>query len=167
MQGNRGPLPPLYVDCANGVGINILSTFAKQVADTLPITPVNTDTANPAALNSQCGADYVKTKQALPPSVQAAGYLAKPGVRACSFDGDADRIVYYYLQDGKTFKLLDGDKIAVMVAMFFVDLVTKTKLSGEKKPEVGVVQTAYANGSSTKYLRSVSLVQRVHLQRLG
>lgn len=60
------------------------------------------------------------------------------------------------MEDGKTFKLLDGDKIAVMVAMFFVDLVNKTKLSEDKRPEVGVVQTAYANGSSTKYLRSVS-----------
>lgn len=138
------------------MGINILSPFSKQVADVLPIHPINTDTANPASLNSQCGADYVKTKQALPPSVQSAGYLAKGDVRACSFDGDADRIVYYYLQDGKTFKLLDGDKIAVMVAMFFVDLVNKTKLSGDRKPEVGVVQTAYANGSSTKYLRGVS-----------
>ena len=157
-QGNRGPLAPLYVDCANGVGINILSSFSKLVADVIPIHPVNTDTSNPAALNSQCGADYVKTKQALPPSVQSAGYLSKPGTRACSFDGDADRIVYYFMEDGKTFKLLDGDKIAVMVAMFFVDLVNKTKLSEDKRPEVGVVQTAYANGSSTKYLRGVSSI---------
>ena len=70
-------------------------------------------------------------------------------------DGDADRIVYYY-QDGTKFRLLDGDKIAVMVAMFFGDLVNKTGLEGDAKLKVGVVQTAYANGNSTKYLETVS-----------
>jgi phosphoacetylglucosamine mutase len=52
--------------------------------------------------------------------------------------------------------MLDGDKIGVMVAMFLGDLVTKAKL-GEQQLQVGVVQTAYANGSSTKYLKSVSV----------
>jgi phosphoacetylglucosamine mutase len=80
--------------------------------------------------------------------------LKKRGTRGCSFDGDADRIVYYYLAENKGFRLLDGDKIAVMVAMFLKDLIVKAKLGGEIK--VGVVQTAYANGSSTKYMKSVS-----------
>lgn len=82
--------------------------------------------------------------------------LSKPGTRACSFDGDADRVVYYFLEDGKNFRLLDGDKIAVMVAVFLGDLIARTKLEGDDKPCVGVVQTAYANGNSTKYLKSVS-----------
>ena len=72
-------------------------------------------------------------------------------------DGDADRIIYYY-QDGNKFRLLDGDKIAVMVAMYFGDLVNKTGLEGDEKLKVGVVQTAYANGNATKYLETVSLV---------
>lgn len=92
--------------------------------------------------------------------------LTQPETRGCSLDGDADRLIYYYLQDGKTFRLLDGDKIAVMVAQFIGDLVRKAKLAGgegdedrEKEDglEVGVVQTAYANGSSTKYINGVSL----------
>jgi phosphoacetylglucosamine mutase len=82
--------------------------------------------------------------------------LQKPGTRGCSYDGDADRIVYYYLRDGKHFRLLDGDKIAVLVTMFLVDLVNRLHMSDDEKPKVGVVQTAYANGSSTKYLRTVS-----------
>lgn len=80
-------------------------------------------------------------------------HLSKADARGCSFDGDADRIVYYYLRDGRDFRLLDGDKIAVMVAMFLVDLVKKAKM--EETLHLGVVQTAYANGSSTKYLKSV------------
>lgn len=102
------------------------------------------------ALNNACGADFVKTSQRLPPSL--ADKL-KPGERACSFDGDADRIIYYYLDEEGTFKMLDGDKIAALVAAFIVDLV---KLAGlENQIEVGIVQTAYANGASTKYLAEV------------
>lgn len=124
----------------------------------LPIRPLNTSTTTPGALNSQCGADYVKTRQALPPSVASGNILGTPDRRGCSLDGDADRIIYYYLAEGGKFRLLDGDKIAGLVALFLMDLVKKAKLTkeGEDELEVGVVQTAYANGSSTKYLRSVS-----------
>lgn len=74
------------------------------------------------------------------------------GQRACSLDGDADRVVYYYLNpdDGK-FRLLDGDKIATLAAGFIGDLVKQAGLSDTLK--IGVVQTAYANGSSTQYLQ--------------
>jgi len=76
--------------------------------------------------------------------------VLKPGQRACSLDGDADRLMYYYLDDHGYFSMLDGDKIAALVAAFIVDLV---KLAGlESAIKVGVVQTAYANGASTRYL---------------
>lgn len=68
-------------------------------------------------------------------------------------DGDADRIIYYYMDERLQFHMLDGDKIAALVAAFIVDLVKLAGLEGEI--EVGVVQTAYANGSSTKYLSQV------------
>jgi phosphoacetylglucosamine mutase len=79
----------------------------------------------------------------------------EPGQRACSLDGDADRLIYYYLDDRSQFRLLDGDKIAALVAAFIVELVKATGL--EDSIKVGVVQTAYANGASTKYLSQVSL----------
>ncbi len=77
----------------------------------------------------------------------------QPGERACSLDGDADRLMYYYLDERSHFHMLDGDKIAALVAAFIVDLV---KLAGlENEIKVGIVQTAYANGASTKYLLEV------------
>jgi hypothetical protein len=51
-----------------------------------------------------------------------------------------------------TFKLLDGDKIAGLAAGFIIDLVGAAGLNDIK---IGVVQTAYANGSSTRYLTKV------------
>lgn len=46
--------------------------------------------------------------------------------------------------------MLDGDKIAALIADFIVYLVQNAGL--REKLEVSTVQTAYANGASTKYL---------------
>ncbi|KAG8219769.1 Phosphoacetylglucosamine mutase [Butyriboletus roseoflavus] len=101
-------------------------------------------------LNKDCGADYVKVNQKLPPSLTSE---LGPGQRGCSLDGDADRLIYYYLDDGGKFHMLDGDKITTLVASFIVGLVKDAGLEDtQEKIKVGVVQTAYANGSSTKYL---------------
>ncbi|KAI0048372.1 phosphoacetylglucosamine mutase [Auriscalpium vulgare] len=140
-------LPPLVVDCANGVGANAVEKIVPYLGDSLTFIPHNTATATPGALNNACGADYVKTTQKLPPSL--ANEL-KSGERGCSFDGDADRLMYFYIDARNQFRMLDGDKIAALVAGFIVELVKNAGL--EEKIRVGIVQTAYANGSSTKYL---------------
>ena len=62
--------------------------------------------------------------------------------------------MYFYLDDRSQFHMLDGDKIAALVAAFIVDLVKAAGLENEVR--VGIVQTAYANGGSTKYLSEVS-----------
>ncbi|PBK70302.1 phosphoacetylglucosamine mutase [Armillaria solidipes] len=139
--------PPLLIDCANGVGAIAASQLSKYLGGTLPFSLANTATTTLGVLNKNCGADFVKTTQKLPPSL--ADKL-QPGERACSLDGDADRLMYYYLDERGHFHMLDGDKIAALVAAFIVDLV---KLAGlENEIKVGIVQTAYANGASTKYL---------------
>ena len=37
-----------------------------------------------------------------------------PNARYASVDGDADRIIYYYVDDSGIFHLLDGDRIAIL-----------------------------------------------------
>jgi phosphoacetylglucosamine mutase len=97
-------------------------------------------------LTIQCGADFVKTQQRAPPSSKAA-----PGDRCASLDGDADRVVYYFMSPkDNSFQLLDGDRIATLAASFLGELADKAGL-GELLT-VGVVQTAYANGASTTYI---------------
>ncbi|CAE6529154.1 unnamed protein product [Rhizoctonia solani] len=140
---------PLVVDCANGVGYLAIQQFAPYVEDILKFIPINTAIDTEGALNNQAGADYVKTQQRMPPSVAENLKILQ---RACSFDGDADRLIYYYVDEQRQFRLLDGDKIAALVAGFFADTVKAAGLAG--KIEVGIVQTAYANGNSTKYLSS-------------
>lgn len=125
--------------------------FAAKLEGYLNIIPVNTDIENPQTLNSGCGADFVKTKQKLP-----SGVSLTPNQRACSLDGDADRLMYYFVdEDGATFRMLDGDKIASLVAGYLGELVKSAGIDEAKLGEVGVVQTAYANGASTRYLTEV------------
>jgi phosphoacetylglucosamine mutase len=57
-----------------------------------------------------------------------------------------------------------------MVAQFIGDLVKKAKMGNEAQGDdgegegidVGVVQTAYANGSSTRYIKGVSAMRLLH-----
>jgi phosphoacetylglucosamine mutase len=145
------------VDCANGVGYTALSLIAPMIEPSLPIRSICTNIEDASALNHSCGADYVKTGQRLPPAMMDQ---LGPGERACSLDGDADRVVYYYLTSGDDakFRLLDGDKIATLAAGFIGDLVRHAGLVERLK--IGVVQTAYANGSSTAYLKKAVSVGR-------
>ena len=87
----------------------------------------------------------MKTNQRAPPSSQAS-----PMTRCASLDGDADRIIYYFNDLDGGFRLLDGDRIATLTASFLANLAKSAGLA--EKINVGVVQTAYANGASTLYV---------------
>lgn len=50
------------------------------------------------------------------------GLSFSEGEKCVSFDGDADRIVYFYKNSAGQFRLLDGDKIAALVS----DIVTSS-----------------------------------------
>ncbi|CAI4877717.1 CKB_collapsed_G0014320.mRNA.1.CDS.1 [Saccharomyces cerevisiae] len=65
--------------------------------------------------------------------------------------GDADRVVFYYVDSGSKFHLLDGDKISTLFAKFLSKQLELAHL--EHSLKIGVVQTAYANGSSTAYIK--------------
>lgn len=140
---------PVTVDCANGVGAPKLKEMIKYLpaeSETgLKINVVNDRIEQAEVLNKDCGADYVKTQQKVP-----SGFDGKAYDRWCSFDGDADRIVYYFNEESSIFRLLDGDRIATLAASFLRMLVHKCNL--QEKIQIGVVQTAYANGASTKFI---------------
>ncbi|KAL6942485.1 hypothetical protein ACO0QE_003661 [Hanseniaspora vineae] len=162
------PFGRLVIDCANGVGSY---QFDQMIKDD-PwfrsfVEIINDKYLVPSSLNVNCGADYVKTNQRLPENVD--GLLPQTQGDSlfnlyCSFDGDADRVVFYYLKqlepqqfddphEKQQFHLLDGDKISTMLAKFFHDMLTQAKIPQDEL-RLGVVQTAYANGSSTLYLKN-------------
>lgn len=133
----------MTVDCANGVGSLAAEKFKARVGDRLGLTIVNN---GDGILNEDCGADFVKTGQRGPVGLN----LTNDG-RYCSLDGDADRLVYYFKKNGNFF-LLDGDRIAALIATYL-----QKKLGKQSSVKLGVVQTAYANGASTNYLKSMGI----------
>ncbi|KAK0631942.1 hypothetical protein B0T14DRAFT_468319 [Immersiella caudata] len=138
----------LQVDCANGVGGPKLAEFLKYVPKDkvdFDVKVVNDDVLRPEVLNLDCGADFVKTKQRAPPNPKP-----EPGLRCCSLDGDADRLIYYWTDPDTGFFMLDGDRIASLAAWFISELIESAGLRDSLN--IGVVQTAYANGGSTNFI---------------
>ncbi|XP_019116981.2 phosphoacetylglucosamine mutase isoform X2 [Larimichthys crocea] len=137
----------LSVDGANGIGALKVHEMESHLKKELLISLFND--GSKGKLNHQCGADFVKVQQKPPTGIEI-----NPGERGCSFDGDADRIVYYYTDSDGRFHLLDGDKIATLISTFLKELLTQASLD----LKIAVVQTAYANGSSTHYLENTMKV---------
>uniref|UniRef100_A0A674PQ83 Phosphoacetylglucosamine mutase n=1 Tax=Takifugu rubripes TaxID=31033 RepID=A0A674PQ83_TAKRU len=108
----------LSVDGANGIGALKLREIECHLKKSAHITLFNDGSKR--KLNDQCGADFVKVHQKAP-----IGIEMNPGERGCSFDGDADRIVYYYTDSQRRFHLLDGDKIATLISIFLKELLTQ------------------------------------------
>lgn len=63
-------------------------------------------------------------------------------------DGDADRLVYYYKDEDNALHLMDGDRIATLIAGYIKESLALTGIN----LNLGLVQTAYANGASTDYI---------------
>ncbi|XP_030023851.2 phosphoacetylglucosamine mutase [Manduca sexta] len=133
----------LYVDGANGVGGKKLNIIKKSLGGELDLKLYNLG-GNGGKLNLNCGADFVKVSQKAPVGVEHA-----PFQRVASLDGDGDRLVYYYLDDTDKMNLLDGDRIATLLASYITELVTASEAQDIR---LGLVQTAYANGASTAYI---------------
>jgi phosphoacetylglucosamine mutase len=155
----------LVIDGACGIGALKIEKFGKIFAQLhaegrtngLPLLhTVNFPGDGP--LNDSCGAEFVQ-KQQLPPKLFKASGVSKQYMT--SFDGDADRVVFHYEDDAGKFHLLDGDKIAVLVTAFIQEEIRCIDPE-EQAVKCGVVQTAYANGSSTLYLKvSISPMRRL------
>eukprot|EP00095_Tigriopus_kingsejongensis_P008784 maker-scaffold120_size336265-snap-gene-1.10 protein:Tk08784 transcript:maker-scaffold120_size336265-snap-gene-1.10-mRNA-1 annotation:"hypothetical protein TcasGA2_TC011920" len=136
--------PTLMYDGANGVGAQKMKDFLPFLGDSIQIQIVNDGTQAGDVLNADCGADFVKVQQ-----TSAKGLKDTRGVRCVSVDGDADRVMYFYNdKDSGQFAMLDGDRVATLVAEYLKDLMHQAKVL----LKLGIVQTAYANGSSTNYI---------------
>lgn len=147
--GTMVPAGALHVDCANGVGAPKLATLAPLLRRAgLELDLRNTGSG---VLNDSCGSDYLHKDRQLP---EGFGDLAH-GTRCCSLDGDADRLMYFTPAAGTPGHalLLDGDRIATLAALLLRDLLAALPPNARDSTSLGIVQTAYANGSASQYVR--------------
>lgn len=79
-------------------------------------------------------------------------------------DGDGDRFVYFLVQpNSDRIDLLDGDKIMALFSLFVKHQLSiledseDTKTNNLHHTRLGVVQTAYANGAATDFLKQLGL----------
>ncbi|CAN6463274.1 unnamed protein product [Victoria cruziana] len=139
----------LVVDGSNGVGGEKLQELKKLLCG-LDIQVRNSGKEGEGLLNEKVGADFVQ-KEKIPP----LGFSpADVELRCASFDGDADRIVYFHVLPTGQIILVDGDKILSLFALFIKEQLNTL---GGRPIMLGVVQTAYANGASTDYLKKLGL----------
>jgi phosphoacetylglucosamine mutase len=155
---------------------------------TLPTKFIIVNGPDDGPLNANCGAEYVQKNQLPPKLFRGRNSdgISSSAIQSlwCSLDGDADRIVFHYHHpnnstdtkrksnntltnsteqqhrnnNNNAFCLLDGDKIAALIALFIKEELEHLKRFAEKSdnkitPRFGVVQTAYANGNATSFLR--------------
>ncbi|XP_049824037.1 phosphoacetylglucosamine mutase isoform X2 [Aethina tumida] len=133
----------IVYDGANGVGAKKVKYLKEVLGDSLQIQMYNDEIIGSGKLNYLCGADFVKSQQKYP-----TGIPDQANVRCCSVDGDADRLVYYYKDENNALHLMDGDRIATLIAGYIKESLALTGIN----LNLGLVQTAYANGASTDYI---------------
>jgi phosphoacetylglucosamine mutase len=150
---NKNYQSEICIDGANGVGATKISLLDKSLGygECLKIFLFNDAKTSDDRLNHLCGADFVKVQQKPANNLPKGRSIEK----LCSFDGDADRIVYYYLNESDSTKinLLDGDKISTLMATHLKELVQHSEIANEI--DFCIIQTAYANGSSTNFVENI------------
>eukprot|EP01029_Cantina_marsupialis_P028693 TRINITY_DN777886_c0_g1_i1.p1 TRINITY_DN777886_c0_g1~~TRINITY_DN777886_c0_g1_i1.p1 ORF type:complete len:558 (+),score=202.79 TRINITY_DN777886_c0_g1_i1:28-1701(+) len=135
----------LIIDGANGIG----ASKAFKLRDIFPSLNIEVRNVGSGRLNHHCGAEFLQKKRLIPQEFSADN--VGPEDRCCAYDGDADRIVYFRFNDEGAMEIIDGDRIAVVYTLFLRELLQKANL--EKSVNLGVVQTSYANGSSSRFMK--------------
>ena len=107
------------IDCANGVSyiwLKKLENYIKiNLNEDIKLNLINTDIYDYERLNNKCGSDYICNYKILNEDQNKHKGLM------VSFDGDGDRIVFYYVKENEL-KLLDGDKISSLIIKYLLSI---------------------------------------------
>ena len=143
----------LAVDCANGVGFVAMEDIIRQVRKYLNITLYNVAIEKVMKVNENCGAEYVHKSGKKP-----TGMLKVK--KHAALDGDADRLIYFKIRLAQEWPhtdtdIIDGDK---QFALFMLWIREKLVALGlEDVVSHVLIQTAYANASSGRFLESKNI----------
>jgi len=142
----------VMVDCASGVG-GILLDKLKDKIDGIDIDIINISKEEKGYvpdnqyLNNCCGADYIISKNMVPNNISVKNDELK---RCASFDGDADRLIYF--SNDKKLEIMNGDRIAV-----FLGIYIKNMINGMVNKRIGVVLSHYSNTGAINFLNEKNI----------
>ena len=126
----------------NGIGSRVMESIANP-----HITLIHNDWETPTKLNHLCSSDYVCTHKKSP-SMNELQNSELQGQLCASFDGDADRIVFYS-QIGDKLQLLNGDYIAALIFTYLSIQLAKC----DQDLTIGYVYTGYTNKACVEYVK--------------
>lgn len=148
----------VWVDCANGVGALTMGSLGFGYIKSTDCYPelINVDTKNHQKLNNRCGSEFVMTdpKDYYQELAKGPRFSQRFGKLGASFDGDADRIVFYYY-DENDLKVMTGDHIGCLILRYIVERLKGVDLENHKL-RVGIVHTGYSNGGYIEYAESLN-----------
>lgn len=150
-----GPRTSLFYDCSYGVGGCVIYKFfdcLRQlgVIPHLCHSPVWLDESSRHMLNNGCGADYVLSKKQPPVTVEQLITIYE-GEWFCSFDGDADRLVYFMPHKG-SIKIIDGVRLLAVKMKFLAFILSRLDRTAGDAIKVAVMVNHYANGGAIRYI---------------
>lgn len=140
---------PCVVDCANGIGSKKLIEVKNRC-----LSLINYSWTSTKLLNHECSSDFVCSNKKLP---RESAKFFTSSLRA-SLDGDADRIVFYFLQQNKL-NILNGDYIAALVLTY----LSKKLENQSEKLTLGYIYTGYTNQGCVDYVKSLQFPKNVEL----
>jgi len=132
--------PILYIDSSNGVGSDTVIYLKDCLKDYFEFIPLNCN----GVINQNCGAEHVHKEKSFPTGLPNKIH----NKRFAALDGDADRSVYFYKDFHGNKIVLDGDKMATLIALFLKEELTKVFVNRK----INVIHTGYSNGAMVKYL---------------
>ena len=181
LRANATSLPPLHIDCANGVGFfafeklmalfdvireNSSSSENSRHSATTTTTTTTKEIAlvlkngpNDGPVNLNCGSDFVQKNQRAPETPSTR--LSFVNQRCASVDGDCDRLVYFSIEEEEEGK--EGENSLKKQNFMLCDgdklsiliaffLIEQLFLAGlAHKISLGIAHTAYSNGAFTKF----------------
>ena len=180
LRANATSLPPLHIDCANGVGFvafeKLMALFdvirenssssensrhsATTTTTTKEIALVLKNGPNDGPVNLNCGSDFVQKNQRAPETPSTR--LSFVNQRCASVDGDCDRLVYFSIEEeeeegkegensSKKQNFMLCDGDKLSILIAFF-LIEQLFLAGlAHKISLGIAHTAYSNGAFTKF----------------
>jgi|GEM_PF-2317896 len=157
----RPEVQTFTVDAANGAGSYTVQQIANRINALQEKGEINfrMEVINTSGvINEEVGAEFVHKE--LSKEIAAGKHIpewleSRKGVELGTLDGDADRNLYFRLNENNELEIIDGDKFAALKVMVLNKYINQLGLQDQYK--VGVAQTVLANMGARAFFDKIGV----------